>query len=292
MDDIITVRPLFFDEFACKASACNNTCCQKWEIDIDDDTKALYEALPGELGDKVRRSIVTSSDGSTCFSLNEKGYCHLLTEEGLCSLVLAKGDGYLCQICRDHPRFYKTLYDDLDIAGTGLACERTVEQLMEAGELLLTDGEEAFTLGDFLSDLGYEKLLPSFQLELPTFEAFTDMMQRLTLVEAIDDEWTQRIAYWQSHLEEGYDYFKEQLPIPSSLVVSLFEYIAFRYLDLLEDYSWNALVRFFNESVWYILLEIYATSVIIPSICRWSEEIEYSTENIDILLQDIEKEYV
>lgn len=141
MDDIITVRPLFFDEFACKASACNNTCCQKWEIDID-------------------------------------------------------------------------------------------------------------------------------------------------------DEWTQRIAYWQSHLEEGYDYFKEQLPIPSSLVVSLFEYIAFRYLDLLEDYSWNALVRFFNESVWYILLEIYATSVIIPSICRWSEEIEYSTENIDILLQDIEKEYV
>lgn len=188
MDDIITVRPLFFDEFACKASACNNTCCQKWEIDIDDDTKALYEALPGELG--------------------------------------------------------------------------------------------------------YEKLLPSFQLELPTFEAFTDMIQRLTLVEAIDDEWTQRIAYWQSHLEEGYDYFKEQLPIPSSLVVSLFEYIAFRYLDLLEDYSWNALVRFFNESVWYILLEIYATSVIIPSICRWSEEIEYSTENIDILLQDIEKEYV
>lgn len=292
MDDIVTVRPLFFDDFLCKASACQNTCCQKWEIDIDDTTKALYETLPGALGDKVRQSMVTSSDGSTCFSLNERGYCHLLTEEGLCSLVLAKGDEYLCQICRDHPRFYKMLYDDLELAGTGLACERTVEQLIDAGELRLTDGEVTFSLGEFLSELGYENLLLDFQLQSPSFEDFTAMIQRLTLVEAIDDKWTQRITYWQTHQVAGYHHFKDPLPIPTSLAVSLFEYIAFRYLDLLEDYAWRALVRFFNESIWYILLEIYATGAIIPTISRWSEEIEYSTENIDILLRDIERSYI
>lgn len=287
MADIVTVRPLFFDAFMCKASACHNTCCQKWEIDIDDATKALYETLPGELGDKVRRAMITASDGSTCFSLNDKGYCHLLTDDGLCSLVLAKGDDYLCQICRDHPRFYKTLYDDLDIAGTGLACERTVEQLIDAGELLFTDGTEVFSLGDFLYDLGYEKLLSSFQLIGPSFEDFSSMIQHLTVVEAIDDEWTARIAYWQKQLEKGYQYFSRPLPISSKIVIALFEYIAFRNLDLLADYSWHTLVRFFNESIWYILLEIYDTGLHIPSICRWSEEIEYSTENIDILLQEI-----
>lgn len=72
-----------------------------------------------------------------------KKYCHFLNEKGLCRLVLEKGPKFLCQICRDHPRFYVyscneylTMEDTL--AGTGLACEETVEQLMaEEGKSFL-----------------------------------------------------------------------------------------------------------------------------------------------------------
>lgn len=135
--------PTFFPSFACKADKCRHTCCQKWEIDIDEDTARKYRHTPGPLGDELRTWMTTGDEGSACFRLNDQGYCHFLNEKGLCRLILEMGPSSLCQICRDHPRFYKFTYDsqreeDVTLAGTGLACEETVEQLLaEQGEMVL-----------------------------------------------------------------------------------------------------------------------------------------------------------
>ena len=102
---MITIFPTFFPSFACKADKCRHTCCQKWEIDIDEDTAETYRHTPGPLGDELRAWITTGDEGSTCFRLNDQGYCHFLNEKGLCRLILEMGPSSLCQICRDHPRF-------------------------------------------------------------------------------------------------------------------------------------------------------------------------------------------
>lgn len=55
---MISIIPEGFNDFSCKGGACRHTCCQVWEIDIDEDTAAYYSQLPGKLGDDLRRAMV------------------------------------------------------------------------------------------------------------------------------------------------------------------------------------------------------------------------------------------
>ena len=93
-----TIRPDFFDEFRCTASACTGNCCAVgWEIDVDEATAARYRALPGALGERVRAVLVEGPEGYS-LAMGPDGRCPLLTKEGLCALVLQYGEGYLCSI--------------------------------------------------------------------------------------------------------------------------------------------------------------------------------------------------
>lgn len=89
---MLSIYPVFFPCFKCKADACSHTCCQIWEIDIDPDSEARYRSEKGPLGEELAQWMQKSEDGSTCFKLNDEGSCHFLTKEGLCRLVLEKGD--------------------------------------------------------------------------------------------------------------------------------------------------------------------------------------------------------
>lgn len=101
---MLSIYPVFFPYFKCKADACSHTCCQIWEIDIDPDSEARYRSEKGPLGEELAQWMQKSEDGSTCFKLNDEGYCHFLTKEGLCRLVLEKGDDYLRHL-QDAPAF-------------------------------------------------------------------------------------------------------------------------------------------------------------------------------------------
>ena len=88
---MISIIPEGFNDFACKGGSCRHTCCQVWEIDIDEDTAEYYRQLPGKLGDDLRRSMVRE-DGTWHFRLNPQGYCHLLDPDGLCRVIKELGD--------------------------------------------------------------------------------------------------------------------------------------------------------------------------------------------------------
>lgn len=120
--------PEYYPLFRCTASACRHTCCAGWEIDIDDESLARYDRLSGSFGDEVRRGI--SREGAPHFILGPGERCPLLDGDNLCRLILREGEGALCQICRDHPRF-RNYYSDRVELGLGLVCE-------EAARLILT----------------------------------------------------------------------------------------------------------------------------------------------------------
>lgn len=50
-------QPACWKSFQCTASQCSDNCCIGWEIDIDPDSYARYQALPGAFGQRVRASI-------------------------------------------------------------------------------------------------------------------------------------------------------------------------------------------------------------------------------------------
>ncbi|MBQ7354362.1 MAG: flagellin lysine-N-methylase [Clostridia bacterium] len=122
--------PAYYPAFRCIASDCRHSCCIGWEIGIDPESLARYKSLPP----KERKAILTptvTQKGCTFFRLAPDGRCPHLTKEGLCRLILAHGEGILCHICREHPRFYNHFSRRTEV-GLGLCCE-------EAARLILTD---------------------------------------------------------------------------------------------------------------------------------------------------------
>lgn len=132
---MLYVEPDFYPEFQCLASACRHSCCLGWEIDVDEDTAQLYGELPGPLGDELREQLCLLPEPH--FKMTADGRCPFLNDKGLCRLILAYGEDVLCDICREHPRFYND-FPQRQEAGLGLCCE-------EAARLLLT-GEKPLEL--------------------------------------------------------------------------------------------------------------------------------------------------
>ena len=146
--------PRYYFNFKCIADRCRHSCCVGWEIDVDGRTLARYRALGGEMGDSITKSIEETKDGAH-FRLQENERCPHLTAKGLCRIITALGEGYLCDICREHPRFYHEIGGVWE-CGLGCACEEAARLVLAAENYAdfveIEDGDEAFTPetgGDF-----------------------------------------------------------------------------------------------------------------------------------------------
>ena len=130
--------PAYYEAFRCTAGACRHSCCIGWEIDIDDTSAARYTALPGEMGERIRAAIEPGEPPH--FRLCDAGRCAMLREDNLCEIQRTLGEGALCDICRDHPRYRVFLPGRTEI-GLGLCCE-------EAARLLLSQTEKVTLCGE------------------------------------------------------------------------------------------------------------------------------------------------
>lgn len=97
---------------------------------MDEDTLAFYRALGTSFGEEVLGGIVTGED-SAHFALLENGHCPNLDEHGLCRIISTLGEGALCDICREHPRFYNEVAGVLEV-GVGVACEAAARLVLGA----------------------------------------------------------------------------------------------------------------------------------------------------------------
>ena len=127
--------PDYYQDFHCLADQCHHSCCIGWEIGVDADTLAFYEGLlqsdaplSAELKNKLASSLCRGEEGVT-FSLCEGDRCPFLQQDGLCELICHLGEGALCQICSDHPRFYHFFCDRKE-TGIGLCCEEAARLIL------------------------------------------------------------------------------------------------------------------------------------------------------------------
>lgn len=142
--------PMYYKEFHCIADKCKDSCCSAgWEIDIDADTERFYKSVEGDFGNKLRANISsndTSENGQPHFVLDEKNNCPFLNKNKLCDIYINLGEQHLCQICKDHPRFYEW-FDGIKEAGVGLCCE-------EAARIILSQNKPFKT---YELDIPFEK---------------------------------------------------------------------------------------------------------------------------------------
>lgn len=139
--------PKYYSDFKCIADKCRHSCCVGWEIDIDGETLAKYSEMNAEYAGNIRASI--EWEETPHFKLCADGRCAHLDDLGLCRIISNIGEGALCAICREHPRFYHTAGGKREV-GLGLCCE-------EACRIVLSsDGYGDFTEIGEIDDEGYE----------------------------------------------------------------------------------------------------------------------------------------
>lgn len=143
---MILRKPDFYNSFKCIAGRCSDTCCVGWEIDIDEASQDSYRKVAGAFGDKLRQNI---EDGH--FKLLPHDRCPFLDKGNLCEIYTHLGEGALCDICREHPRFVE-VYGDIMERGIGLCCEEAARLLLEGEGPLTFTAEETDEPEDEIDD--------------------------------------------------------------------------------------------------------------------------------------------
>ncbi len=286
---MIYVKPSFYNAFKCIASRCTDNCCIGWEIDVDEDTFDKYSKLQGALSDEIRSKITTSEDGSRCFRLAQYDRCPFLDEQNLCRIIIGYGEDAICDICKNHPRFYEW-FPGVTECGLGLSCEEACRLLLSDekplelieerdGEEISLSGEEdiiesdryifysAFRerLFDILKsgELTFEErivkilsLTESFCGEKIKIRGYERLVEAYKTTEPIDENWTVFINNLGDRLQDilkSEDSFKATGG--DAIYAKILAYIIYRHLiKAVFDDSVTERVCFCVESVMFIYL--------------------------------------
>ena len=302
MSTMISLYPTFYHTFQCKANQCHHTCCQKWTIDVDEETAKLYQTLPTPLGEDLRKFMTVDDEGYYFMFSDKQPTCPLLREDGLCRVVLELGEDSLCDTCHMHPRFYKYI-EDLELCGVGLSCEESVEKLLatEGDQLLFTieDDDGEFTAKDRPV---LENIFDLLALGIsPTICQFTPnhsirYCQKLISVyketEPIDEEWTKQLAHLEDMLSSTTAMNTTDLLTldaqETATLNKVYQYILYRQIDMLAEYSLESLVRYAFDATVFIALLTHQFRNLPEQIRRWSEQIEYDEDNVAFLFNEYE----
>ena len=274
----VTIYPEFYKDFCCKAASCQHTCCAGWEIDSDPVTAAKYQQLGGALGKKIRQHIV-EVEGVWQFRLDAGDRCPFLREDRLCELILRADESILCDICTNHPRFFVTV-GDYELAGVGLSCEKSCELLLAdtASLCFRTENGEKLSMHELLQCLA----LPASDEDLcyqagMTAEDAEFVLACMQNTEPIDAAWTAQMEQLCSAP------FVAAGEVPQ-VFDRIYQYILYRALEHVPQYGWGTVLSYAQLNADFIYLTCQLTGQLDESIRRWSEQIEYSTDNVRILL--------
>lgn len=293
---MIRIQPDFYEKFACKANHCRNSCCKGWEIDIDEDTAEIYEHIEGSLGEEIRASMMFSEDGSRSFRLRGDESCPFLQEDGLCRIICRTGsDELLCDICALHPRFFQEI-GAFDLTGLGLSCERVSELLVEETSPLsftcIDEEEECVSVSfcgllellkvDFVDDFSFHPVTERGHLQ--------NILDSYEKLEAIDENWTDLLKKIKTDFEKLLENLEKEDSgrgkFPDPVYDRIYQYMIYRQLEQLFVYGWKTVSAFATDGLTLIWLCQLAGWSLEEAVQRWSSEVEYSTENVEILLAE------
>lgn len=303
--------PAYCDEFACSGSRCPDTCCQGWEIDIDDDTLQIYQSLPGALGEQVRAAITAAPDGSRCIAPGPDGRCPLLTAEGLCSLITGAGPGALSTVCDEYPRYY-ICHGDYEQVDMSLSCPEVARLFFaEQGPIRYQairderpgepiSAQELAALREVLAErdelielFADPQMTPAEKEEAilescPGVHPLPDekLLALLDTLEVLDARWSRILARMHTCTSPA----RHLLWDLSDVYARLGSYFAFRYyIDTLTDGSSDPAVLLILQSLRVLDLMLQAspdapTPEVLADLAHiFSRQIEHSEENVRAL---------
>ena len=304
-----TIAPNYYTKFHCIADKCRHSCCIGWEIDIDEDTLDFYQSIGGDFGKKLCENIENDGESAHFSLVGKEERCPFLKENGLCEMILTLGEDALCDICREHPRFYHVL-SDRDEVGLGLCCEEAARLILSwEGDIVLEviddDGEDTtptaweetlFSLREHLFVLlqnrekpiheRAEEMLAFCHAEFPnkTPAEWRDIFLSL---EQLDPAWRETLESLGA--SQNVPLSDLEKPFENLLLYFVYRHTA----EAADEKDFSARVSFAYLG-YHIIRLLCATKKAQTGVCafhelsdlarRYSSEIEYSEENTEALL--------
>ena len=305
--------PEYYFHFSCLKDACRHTCCAGWEIDIDEESLARFRAMPGALGEKLRANIDEDEEGAH-FRLTADERCPMLNADGLCELLLHNGGDtdVLCDVCDNHPEFHNFSFAGREEYGLGLCCEAAAKlilgwehpvKLVSCGEEEETEAEdpqdaELLVLRETLFDIAQDRSMPVAERTDRMLRVFGvtagDLEVRRWLpalleLERLDKAWTEAlsgIAEEALPADPGADF---ETPLEQLLVYLIFRHLSGGIEDGMVRERGLLCVLLTNLVRMLLGAQLSRTGAVsredMAELCRMlSSEIEYSDENMDVLL--------
>lgn len=219
---MLFTRPDYYEEFACIADKCEDTCCAGWQIVIDRETLKKYTKIKGDFRKRMWRSV-NWFQGT--FKQDKNKRCAFLNDRNLCDLYLSQGEEGFCKTCREYPRHTEEFEGVREIT-LSISCPEVARILMNRMEPVKfisyeEEGEEE-----------YEDFDPFFYsiLEDARNEMITILQNRnLTITDRI------LLVLGMAHDMQGCMNRQEMFSCSETIA----KYTTDRALQFVREYQWN-----------------------------------------------------
>ena len=292
--------PQYYLSFKCIADRCRHSCCIGWEIDVDEKALEKYNSAAEDYAEVVKESI--EQGDAPHFRLCEGDRCPHLRPDGLCQMILSLGEDYLCDICREHPRFYNDTVLGREV-GLGLVCEEACRIILES------DGYRSMVNLGLTSDEapetdGYDAICHREEIFDILSNSSIPYGERLTLIsekysvspkDIPDQRWRELLSE-SEYIDEGdrelFSAYSSANKTPESLEKYLeraLAYFIYRHASSAEDdgdlRASIGLSLFLERLLCSAVISCGSSDF--ESVCdiarRLSEELEYSEENTEAI---------
>ncbi len=238
--------------------------------------------------------------------------CPHLNASGLCDIIISHGEAYLSEICRNHPRFFNNVSNGSIEAGLGIVCEEACRIILEDERpfSLLNIGEcnELCENTDIFNPLPkrdeiisviekssafFDEKINILQDMFDIFEVYTpdEWIDFFLSLEVLDAEWHNLLKSVKGKLTFNQ---KTDGSLYDKYYKRLLTYFVYRHVSVSESMdNLRSRLAFAIISVKMIrgLFEEQTDSSLeklIDFARRYSAEIEYSDENTDEMIFELE----
>ncbi|MDE5863624.1 MAG: flagellin lysine-N-methylase, partial [Lachnospiraceae bacterium] len=161
----------WYDDFQCIGGSCEDSCCENWEIDLDEASLKHYMKQRGSFGKRLRDNTRVKDRQ---FILNGTR-CPFLNEENLCDIYIELGEECLCETCTNFPRHIEE-FEDLKEVSLTMSCPEVSRIMLEKKQPMTfccregTDSEYGLKHMKPVHSLAFWKRKHTNKLDKPLFE--------------------------------------------------------------------------------------------------------------------------
>ena len=284
------LAPKYYLDFSCIADKCKHSCCIGWEIDVDEKTIKKYSSLEGKYSENIRNSI--EMEDTPHFKLAENDRCPHLNEKGLCKIILNCDENCLCDICREHPRFYNFTNVGKEV-GLGMSCEAACNLILSSDNfdefVVISEDEKPIEITEFDATEERNKIYQILRKDNLTLGEKIQLISNYYDI-CIDDEEIRKSLENLEYLDSTHKELFSKLTtsntndktIEQELTRAL-AYFIYRHCSEAGDYE-EFFLSLNLALICTRLISSLATKENIREIARIvSEEIEYSEDNIEAI---------